>query len=47
MYWFIQASYKLPWDINFEMSGNYGTALEEQIDVDWLAELDFHLEKSF
>ncbi|MDG1038849.1 MAG: TonB-dependent receptor, partial [Polaribacter sp.] len=34
MYWFIQASYKLPWDINFEMSGNYGTgALEGQIDV--------------
>lgn len=48
MYWFIQASYKLPWDINFEMSGNYGTgALEEQIDVDWLAELDFSFGKKF
>ena len=48
MYWFIQASYKLPWDINFEMSGNYGTgALEGQIDVDWLAELDFSFGKKF
>lgn len=46
--WFIQASYKLPWDINFEMSGNYGTgALEGQIDVNWLAGLDFSLGKKF
>ena len=46
--WFIQANYKLPWDINFEISGNYGTgALEGQIDVDWLAELDMSFGKRF
>ena len=46
--WFIQASYQLPWDINFEVSGNYGTgALEGQIDVDWLADLDFSFGKKF
>ena len=46
--WFVQASYQLPWDINFEMSGNYGTgALEGQIEVDWLAELDFSFGKKF
>ena len=46
--WFIQASYELPWDINFEVSGNYGTgALEGQIDVDWLAELNFSFGKKF
>ncbi|CAM1356063.1 MULTISPECIES: outer membrane beta-barrel protein [Tenacibaculum] len=48
LFWFIQASYKLPWDVNFEMSGNYGTgALQGQIDVDWLAGLDFSLGKKF
>ncbi|MEE9406764.1 MAG: outer membrane beta-barrel protein [Polaribacter sp.] len=48
MFWFIQASYKLPWDVNFEMSGNYGTgALEGQIQVDWLAGLDFSFGKKF
>lgn len=48
LYWFIQASYKLPWDVNFEMSGNYGTgALEGQIEVDWLAGLDFSFGKKF
>lgn len=48
LYWFIQASYQLPWDINFELSGNYGTgALEGQIEVDWLAELDFSFGKKF
>ena len=46
--WFIQASYQLPWDVNFELSGNYGTgALEGQIEVDWLAELDFSFGKKF
>lgn len=44
--WFIQASYELPWNIDFEISGNYGTgALEGQIEVDWLAELDFSFGK--
>ena len=48
LFWFIQASYKLPLDVNFEMSGNYGTgALEGQIDVDWLAGLDFSFAKKF
>lgn len=46
--WFVQASYELPWDINFELSGNYGTgALEGQIEVDWLAGLDFSFGKKF
>jgi len=46
--WFLQASYQLPWDVNFELSGNYGTgALEGQIDVDWFAELDFSFGKKF
>ncbi len=46
--WFVQASYQLPWDVNFELSGNYGTgALEGQIEVDWLAELDFSFGKKF
>ncbi len=48
VFWFIQASYKLPWDVHFEMSGNYGTgALEGQIEVDWLAGLDFSFAKKF
>lgn len=48
LYWFMQASYKLPWDINLELNGNYGTgALEGQINVDWLAALDFSLSKKF
>lgn len=46
--WFIQASYELPWDINFEVNGNYGTgALEGQIEVDWLSELSFSFGKEF
>ncbi|KGL58964.1 outer membrane beta-barrel protein [Polaribacter sp. Hel1_85] len=46
--WFVQASYQLPWDINFELSANYGTgALEGQIEVDWLAGLDFSFGKKF
>ena len=48
LFWFIQANYELPWEINFEMSGSYGTgALEGQIDVDWLAELDVSFGKKF
>ena len=48
LYWFIQANYQLPGDINFELSGNYGTgALEGQIEVEWLAELDFSFGKKF
>ncbi len=48
LFWFIQANYKLPWDVNFEFSGNYGTgALEGQIDVDWLAGIDLSFGKKF
>ena len=48
LYWFVQATYELPWGINFEVSGNYGTgALEGQIDVDWLAELDMSFGRKF
>lgn len=48
LFWFIQANYELPFDINFELSGNYGTgALEGQVDVDWLADLDFSFGKKF
>tara|TARA_B100000795_G_scaffold15995_1_gene10765 strand:+ start:1844 stop:4219 length:2376 start_codon:yes stop_codon:yes gene_type:complete len=48
LFWFVQASYQLPWDINFELSGNYGTgALESMIEVDWLAALDFSFGKKF
>ena len=48
LFWFVQVSYELPWDVNFEMSGNYGTgALEGQIEVDWISELDFSFGKKF
>lgn len=46
--WFIQASYQLPWDVNFEFSGNYGTGtIEGMLDVDWFADLDFSFGKKF
>ena len=46
--WFTQVNYELPWDIDFEFSGYYGTgALEGQIEVDWLADLDFSFSKKF
>ncbi|WP_405562970.1 outer membrane beta-barrel protein [Polaribacter sp. Asnod6-C07] len=46
--WFLQANYQLPWDINFELSANYGTgALEGQIEADWFADLDFSFGKKF
>ena len=46
--WFTQANYTLPYDINVEVSGNYGTgALDEGVDVDWFAELDFSFGKTF
>ncbi|MCL5246583.1 TonB-dependent receptor [Cellulophaga sp. 20_2_10] len=46
--WFTQASYELPWEINAEISGNYGTgALDGGLDVDWFAGLDFSLGKTF
>ena len=46
--WFTQASYQLPFGVNFEMSGNYGTgALEEGVDVDWFADLEVSFGKKF
>ena len=46
--WFTQASYELPWKINAEISGNYGTgALEGGIDAEWFAGLDFSFGKKF
>ena len=48
LYWFMQASYELPWEIDFELSANYGTgALEGQIEVDWLAGLDVSFGRKF
>lgn len=48
LFWFLQANYQLPLGIDFEVSGNYGTgALEGQIEVDWLAELDMSFGKTF
>lgn len=46
--WFTQASYELPWEINAEVSGNYGTgALEGGLDADWFADLNLSLGKKF
>ena len=46
--WFTQASYTLPYDINFEVNGNYGTgALEEGVEVSWFADLDLSFGKKF
>tara|TARA_B100000989_G_scaffold296843_1_gene280972 strand:- start:121 stop:2508 length:2388 start_codon:yes stop_codon:yes gene_type:complete len=48
LFWFIQANYELPLGIDFELNANYGTgALEGQINVDWLAELDVYFGKRF
>lgn len=46
--WYTSASYKLPWDINSELSGYYTSGgLDGQIEYDWLAGLDIALSKSF
>ncbi len=46
--WYTQASYKLPWDINAEMSSYFGSgALEGQIDVGWIGNLSFSFGKKF
>jgi len=48
LFWFTQASYELSWGINAELNAHYGTgALEGQIDVEWLAGLDFSFGKKF
>lgn len=47
-YSYTQINYKLPLNINFELSGLYGTgALEGQMIGDWIAELDFSFSKKF
>ena len=46
--WITQASYELPYEINFEVNGNYGTgALEQGVEVSWLADLSFSFGKKF
>ncbi|CAL2088158.1 Outer membrane receptor protein involved in Fe transport [Tenacibaculum sp. 190524A05c] len=46
--WYTQASYKLPWDVNAEMSSYFGSgALEGQIDVGWIGNLSFSFGKKF
>ncbi|WP_174719898.1 TonB-dependent receptor domain-containing protein [Hyunsoonleella pacifica] len=46
--WYTQASYKLPWEINAEMSSYFGSgALEGQIDVGWIGDLSFSFGKKF
>lgn len=46
--WYTQASYELPWEINAEMSSYFGSgALEGQIDVGWIGDLDFSFGKKF
>ena len=46
--WYTQASYKLPWAINAEMSSYFGSgALEGQIDVGWIGNLSFSFGKKF
>ncbi|CAL2104937.1 Outer membrane receptor protein involved in Fe transport [Tenacibaculum sp. 190524A02b] len=46
--WYTQANYSLPWDINFEMSSYFGSgALEGQIDIGWIGNLDFSIGKKF
>ncbi len=48
LFWFTQASYELPWKINAEFEGHYGTgALEGQIEVGWLAGLDLSFGRKF
>ena len=46
--WITQASYELPYEINFEVNGNYGTgALEQGVEVSWFTNLDFSFGKKF
>ncbi len=46
--WYTSVEYKLPWDIQSEFSMYYNTgSLEGQLDVDWVANMDFALSKTF
>lgn len=46
--WFTHASYNLPWNIQAELNGNYGTgALDGGADINWFADLNFSFGKKF
>jgi len=46
--WYTSAEYELPWKINSEISGFYATGpLEGQIEMEWLAGIDFAISKKF
>ncbi len=46
--WYTQASYKLPWDVNAEMSSFFGSGiLEGQINSGWIGDLSFSFGKKF
>lgn len=48
MTWFTSAEYKLPWNINSELSGFYTSGgLDGQIEFDWVAGLDIAFSKKF
>ena len=46
--WYTQASYELPWKIRAEMTSYFGSGtLEDQIDVEWIGNLDFSFGRKF
>jgi len=46
--WYTSAQYKLPYNINTELSGYYSTGpLEGQLEMDWFAGMDFVMSKTF
>lgn len=46
--WFTSAEYKLPWNINSEISGYYTSGgLDGQIEFDWIAGIDIAFSKKF
>ncbi|WP_046755528.1 outer membrane beta-barrel protein [Kordia jejudonensis] len=48
MTWFTSAEYKLPWDIQSEISGYYTSGgLDGQIEFDWIAGIDIAFSKKF
>ena len=48
MTWFTSAEYKLPWNINSEISGYYTSGgLDGQIEFDWIAGIDIAISKKF
>mgnify|MGYP003684180115 CR=1 FL=1 len=48
MTWYTSAEYKLPWDIQSEVSGYYTSGgLDGQIEFDWIAGIDLAFSKKF